>query len=156
MARPLYVKCFSRLCAVSSQIFGVRYIRLIQASFSNAQRACSATTGSESSASFLSVGTNFRSPLFPMAMTAFRRRPESLARRTGDPRNTERNSSCCISTSQSSAGLTRPSRGVNSGAVVTAAFRFQADVTSENVTADSGAQFRRNFAALFDRQIGDT
>src|ERR1700690_3461537 len=50
----------------------------------SAHRACSATTGSASSASFLSVGTNFALPLLPMATTALRRRPESFARRTGD------------------------------------------------------------------------
>ena len=129
-------------------------------SVATAQRACSATTGSGSSLSFFSVGTNFLSPLFPIAITAFLRRPESLARRIGDPRNTVRNSSCCISASQSRAGLTSPSRASNSGAEVAGALRFHGQTSWQMSHPKTWRPmperiFVWNLAALFNGQVGD-
>src|SRR6266851_639170 len=76
-----------------------------------AHSALSATTASSSALSFSNNGPNRRSALLPIAITAFRRRPLRLARRTADPRNFSRNSSALIPASHSSAGLTSPSLG---------------------------------------------
>src|SRR5262249_12595900 len=76
-----------------------------------AQRAASATTESASSESLVNRETKLESPLFPMAITALRRTPVSLARFTGDPRNVSRKASASISANHSKAGFTNPSRG---------------------------------------------
>ena len=60
-----------------------------------------------------------------MAMAALRRSPAYLARLTGEPRNVSRKSSGDISAIEASGGFTSAGRGVNSGAVLMGARRFQ-------------------------------
>ncbi len=62
-------------------------IQLARFIFLTAQAAASRTTWSSSFVSLFKRGKNLGSPLFAMAMTAFLRMPERLARRTGEPRN---------------------------------------------------------------------
>src|SRR5437868_10602399 len=111
-SRKPYLAPYPQLSVLKTQKFSERvFCSLCHElfSFSIAQPAASAITLSSSASSFSSIGMNFRSPLFPIAIKAFRRSPCSLARFTGDPRKVSRNSCVFISASQSSAGLTSPS-----------------------------------------------
>ncbi len=79
-----------------------------------AHSALSATVSSSSLVSFSNRGKNPRFLLFPIAITALRRRPLLLARRIGDCLKTRRTSSGFISASHSSAGFTNSGRGSSS------------------------------------------
>src|SRR6476469_92697 len=105
--------CFKRAKPTRQNVSGQREFMLqifYLRSCCFAQDAASETTGSGSEKQRSASGMNERSLLLPIAINAFRRRPERLVRFTGEPRNFSRKSSSEISASHASAGFTNPSR----------------------------------------------
>ena len=127
-----------------------------------AQAALSATTSSSSAASFSSSGRNFRSPLFPMAITAFRRKPDALRppHRRAAKRPAEFFRAHLRQPVERRIHQLRPRlklSGVRRRRFPVPRTNILADVAAEDVPPHPAAQFviRRKRAALFDREIRD-
>ena len=132
---------------------------LCRSSRCNAQRACSATAGSSSSANFRSVGANSSLPLFPMAVTTLRRTPFSLARLIGDLRKaheSRRHRGMPASPAQGSRILFAVRiRFCPAGALGIPRAHVLAYITAKDVPPHPFSQIFGNRALLLDRQISD-
>ncbi len=129
-------------------------------SLASAQRACSATTGSESSLSFFSAVTNFLLPLLPIAITAFRRRPESFG--APDGRSAKHFPELFLlhfgQPVERRIDQTFPRLELRRGSHWRLAIpraNVLTDVASENVPSHARAKLVWNLAPLLDGQIRD-